>query len=109
MDLTRRLEKALAGAGGETVTTATLYVVSAGVLFPAFHILLKRRLRHRKIGPKRTGWPQIRREAAHSLRSILVFGLATVGVLIAAGYGLTRLYGPVTKYGWWWVFVSVAL
>ncbi|AWM37044.1 Fatty acid hydroxylase superfamily protein [Gemmata obscuriglobus] len=109
MDLERRLDRAVAGTVGEVVTTTTLYVLAAGILWIAFYVLLRRRVEHRKIGPKHPDWPQVRRETLHSLRSILVFGSVTFVVLIAAGYGLTQLYGKVEKYGWWWLPVSFAL
>jgi sterol desaturase/sphingolipid hydroxylase (fatty acid hydroxylase superfamily) len=109
VDLTHRLERAAAGAAGESVSTAVLYVVSAGVLWVAFYVLFGHRLRHRKVGPKAPDRRQVRREVLHSARSILVFGAVTAVVLVAAGYGLTRLYGRVDKHGWWWLAASVAV
>lgn len=109
MDPTQRLERAFAAAAGEMVTTAVLYVAAAGLLWVTFYVLLRRRLEHRRVSAKAPDRPQVRREVLHSLRSIVVFAAVTLVVLVAAGYGLTRLYGRLDKHGVWWLPVSFAL
>lgn len=109
MDLGTRLMRATIGAVSESVVTALWYVLLAGLTWLAFEVLFHRWFRRRKINPRTPTVSQIGREFVQSLRSILVFGGVTAAVLIAAGYGHTRLYGNRTPHGWAWFFVSIAL
>jgi sterol desaturase/sphingolipid hydroxylase (fatty acid hydroxylase superfamily) len=51
----------------------------------------------------------VRREIAHSLRSIAVFGLVTLAMVCVARLGWTRLYYRVADYGWAWFALSIGL
>jgi lathosterol oxidase len=107
--ISERIAWAVRVAGVEASANAIWYAASAGLVWLAFYVVLRRVLHHRKINPRIPAWPQLGREFATSLRSILVFSTVTAGVLVAAGYGYTRLYGPRAGYGWGWFFTSIGL
>ncbi|MBN9520255.1 sterol desaturase family protein [bacterium] len=109
MDAFDRLARSARAAAGVTLTDATFYVVGAAALWLVFYVLLRRPLGHRKVVPRAPSARQVGREAAHSLRSLLVFGLVTTGVIFAEFYGLTRLYGRIDTFGWAWLVASFAL
>lgn len=103
--LSRAAKAALASSASELVW----YTAAAASTYLFFHVLFRTRLRHRRASPRDPARGQIRREVAHSLRSIAVFGVVTLLILLAARAGWTRLYSRVDQYGWPWFFASVAV
>jgi sterol desaturase/sphingolipid hydroxylase (fatty acid hydroxylase superfamily) len=103
------LSQAARRAVGSALGELAWYVLLASAAYLFFYVAFRARLRHRRVSPRDPAAGQMRREVAHSLRSIAVFGLVTLAVLVAAGSGLTRLYGRVDRYGWGWFFASIAV
>jgi lathosterol oxidase len=101
--------RAAKGAIASSVSELVWYTLAAATVYLFFYVLFRTRLRHRRASPHDPRAGQIRREVAHSLRSIAVFGVVTLLVLLAARAGWTRLYGRVEQYGWPWFVASIAV
>jgi Delta7-sterol 5-desaturase len=85
---------------------STRYLLGVVAMWLLLHVLLKRRLAHRTIA----GWPttkDIRREAAYSLSTTLVF--ASLGMLVFAmiASGHMVVYRDPAEYGWGWLVLSL--
>jgi lathosterol oxidase len=104
-DLVRSLPEAM----GSAVTEFFWYALMASATYLFFYVLFAARLRHRRVSPRDPSRDQMRREFLHSIRSILIFSLVTLFVIVAARSGGTRLYGRIGDYGWTWFFVSIAV
>jgi sterol desaturase/sphingolipid hydroxylase (fatty acid hydroxylase superfamily) len=85
------------------------YALLASAAWLFFYVAFRTAFRHRRISRADPTAQQIRREIAHSLRSIVLFGLVTLGVVLAARSGGTRLYYRVSEYGWVWFVSSFGL
>jgi sterol desaturase/sphingolipid hydroxylase (fatty acid hydroxylase superfamily) len=109
VDSSDRVWKAALGGGGVALNDLLWYAGAAGVLWLAFHVLLRRRMERRRILTRVADGPQVRREVIASLRSIVVFGIVAALVVFAALGGHTRLYPRVEEHGWAWFFASIAL
>ncbi|CAN5475915.1 sterol desaturase family protein [soil metagenome] len=85
------------------------YLVTAGLAFFIFYVLLKRRFIHRKIQQKFPKGSEIRREVLYSLSSIAVFsGVGLIAIFFyRMGWGYN--YDPSGKYGWPYFWLSVAV
>ena len=85
------------------------YLLGAGGVYVLINVALAGPLRNRKIRPDSPGWPQIRRELAASLRTVLVFAIHGIFIGIAATYGWMRVYTDVAVFGWGWFVASTVL
>lgn len=85
---------------------AMRYLLVAGALWFALHVLLRQRLAHRLIDR----WPNpsdVRREIAYSATSMLIFaavGLITVKMIVQ---GHWVVYRQAAQYGMTWLFLSL--
>jgi sterol desaturase/sphingolipid hydroxylase (fatty acid hydroxylase superfamily) len=105
----QKLHIALNAAKNSSLLYAFWYVGLAFLFWVMLYVLLKAVLKRRKISGQ---WPlakQMTREAWHSLRSILVYGLVNVPIVYAIFSGWTRMYFRVDDYGWLWYVVSIGV
>lgn len=85
------------------------YILGAGGVYLVINVALAGPLRNRKIRPDSPGWPQLRREIAVSMRTVMIF--AANGVVIASGAALDLLpiYDDIDAHGWTWLVFSTGL
>lgn len=74
-----------------------------------FYVVFHRRFSHRRISAEEARRGQASREAMHSVRSIVVFGVVAAAVVYAAIRGWTQLYFRIGDYGWGWFCASIGL
>ncbi|MBY0232452.1 MAG: sterol desaturase family protein, partial [Gemmataceae bacterium] len=99
--------RAAAAAVGFAFGEFLWYVLGASLVCLLLHVLLRARMRPRRVSPLDPSAEQVRREILQSLRSIAVFGLVTLGVMLAAYSGHTRLYWRIDRHGWGWFLLSI--
>jgi sterol desaturase/sphingolipid hydroxylase (fatty acid hydroxylase superfamily) len=104
-DLSQSLSRAL----GSTLGELFWYALMASAAYLFFYVAFQARVRHRRVSARGPSDGQVRREVAHSLRSIAIFGLVTLAVIVAGRTGLTRIYRRVEDHGWAWFFVSIGM
>jgi lathosterol oxidase len=85
------------------------YILMASVAWLFFYVVFRTAFRHRRISRTDPTARQVGREIAHSLRSISIFGLVTLAVVVAARSGGTRMYYRVSDYGWAWFAFSIGV
>lgn len=83
------------------------YALMAFAVWVFFYVLFRIPLRWRKISTEEATTRQMAREIAFSLRSIVIYGLVTAGVVYAKMNGWTLLYMEPGKFGWVWLVGSV--
>jgi lathosterol oxidase len=104
-----RLGGPLRAAAGYALGELLWYALAAGAVWLLFYVALRAAMRRRRVSPGEPTARQVGREVAHSLRSIAVFGLVSLGVFLAARAGWTRLYYRVSDRGWAWLGLSVGV
>jgi sterol desaturase/sphingolipid hydroxylase (fatty acid hydroxylase superfamily) len=86
------------------------YAALASAAWLGFYVAFRAALRHRRVGRDTAPTArQVWREVGHSLRSLAVFGLATLAVYAAARADCTRLYYRIDERGWAYLVLSVGL
>jgi len=109
MTINEKLTQSLLALLGSSLGDLSSYAFLACGLWLFFHVVFRRKFRHRPISQRERTPGQVTREVIHSLRSIAIFGLVT-GVVVYAGYsGWTRLYLRFDEYGWTWFVLSIGL
>lgn len=103
--LTRSFQASLSSTLGELLW----YTVMASGVWLFFYVLFRTTFRHRRISSHDPTARQVRREIGHSLRSIFVFGVVTLGIVFVAISGWTRLYMRIDDYGWPWFVLSIVV
>lgn len=102
-----KLSHALNAAWAYAFANLFWYGFMAGASWLAFYVLLHKRAQGRKIVPRIPSFGQQGWEIAHSLRSLLVFGVVAGEIAFASKSGFrTQLYGDIDKYGWDWYVAS---
>lgn len=109
MDLKKALSTPLQASLHSTLGELFWYVLMASAAWLFFYVAFQAAFRPRRISRRAPTARQVGREIAHSLRSITIFGLVTLAVVIAARSGWTRLYYRVSDYGWTWFALSIGL
>lgn len=109
MTVQEKLSYALKAAGGTSLSDGFWYAICAGALWLAFYVVLRRWLLRRKIVPRFPAWRDIGWEVLFSIRSVMVFGFVSGGVVYCGFSGWTRLYIRFDEYGWWWFGASMAV
>lgn len=92
-----------------TLSELFWYLVMAFSVWLFFYVAFRAAFHHRRILHRDPTRRQICREIAHSFRSIAIFGLVTLGVVIVDRLGGTRLYRRVEDYGWSWFVLSIGV
>jgi lathosterol oxidase len=105
--LTRRFPGFVELTAGTTVDLVIRYALLAGLGWVLCYVLFKRRWLHRKVISRFPRWPEIRRELAYSLLSMVIFGLVGAGTVMASRHGWTHLYWQIGQHGWGWFWLSI--
>jgi len=87
----------------------TRYLVFAGGVYLIVNLALARWLANRSLRSAPASWRQIRREILISLRSVGVFSLVGLLVMIEILTGHSRLYMDPMQYGPFWFGASLAI
>ena len=103
------LTYSIRGGASSSLTQLFWYALLACTVWIFFHVIFRHLFRHRRIGEPQTKFRQPAREFAHSIRSIIVFGVVAVVIVYAAILGWTRLYYRIGDYGWGWFVGSIAV
>jgi Delta7-sterol 5-desaturase len=82
------------------------YLVFAGLTFTVCYVFLKKTLQPRKIQAKQPKNQEVQNEIFHSLTSAGVFALMGVLVYFLSTWGWTKVYTPLSAYGWGYLFLS---
>lgn len=85
------------------------YVLLASTAWLIFYVIFRATFRHRRVVPRDPTARQVCREVAHSIRSIAIFGLVTLAVIVATRAGWTRMYHRFNDYGWTWFVLSIGV
>ena len=109
MDLNAHLHTPLQASLRSTLIELFWYALMASAVWLLFYVAFRAAFRHRRVSRGDPTARQVGREIAHSLRSITIFGLATLAMVGAARLGWTRLYYRVEDYGWTWFVLSIGL
>ena len=109
MNLDAPLRTPVQTALRSTLSELFWYLVMASAAWLVFYVLFRATFHHRRISRSGPTARQVRREVAHSLRSLALFGLVTLVVVCAARSGWTRLYYRLDDYGWTWFALSIVL
>lgn len=109
MTLIEKLNIALRASLGVTLADLFWYAFLAGAAWLLFYILFPRFFRRRRLATVDPSRQQVVREILHSLRSLAIFGLVAVAIVVAAIEGWTRIYVDDPRYGWKWFVASIAL
>ena len=102
MDLNAHLHTPLQASLRSTLIELFWYALMASAVWLLLGVAFRAAFRHRRVSRGDPTARQVGREIAHSLRSITIFGLATLAMVGAARLGWTRLYYRVGDYGWTW-------
>ena len=109
MTVNQKLLQSLLALWGASIGYLALYAILALGAWLFFYVVFRKKFRHRRVSHREPTSGQVRREVAHSLRSIAIFGAVT-GVVAYCGYsGWTRLYLRIGEYGWVWLVLSVGV
>jgi lathosterol oxidase len=97
---------------GQIITTITAdlvirYTFLAGFAWLFWYVLFKRRWLHRKFIARFPPSSEVRREAAYSIASMLIFGVVGALTISASFWGWTRIYWRIADHGWGWFWASV--
>lgn len=109
METELKLRLTTQGTIASTLTQLVLYLALAGLLWGIFYVWRPRRAAARKIVPEAPARRQMLWELGYSLRSLLVFGVVTLGVVFAAYSRWTKIYIDFDAYGWLWFFASIGI
>ena len=109
MSLVQSINLALRTAFGVTLADALWYLILAGLAWLAFYVLFPRFFRRRRVADVDPTRKQVAREILHSLRSLAIFGLVAIFMVLAAINGWTQIYVNDSRYGWPWFVASIAL
>jgi sterol desaturase/sphingolipid hydroxylase (fatty acid hydroxylase superfamily) len=85
------------------------YLIGAGGTFFLINVALSRPLAARKIRAERPGRAQIAREILASLRTVLIFSLVGLSIVLAARLGWFDLYANPAERGWIYFVLNVAV
>ena len=100
MDLDAPLRTPVQTALRSTLSELFWYLVMASAAWLVFYVVFRAAFHHRRVSRRSPTARQVRREVAHSLRSLALFGVVTLVVVCAARSGWTRLYYRLDDYGW---------
>ena len=90
--------------------SAFLYSVLAVPFFLLFWIILKKKVKPIRIQEvERATNHHFRHDILHSLNNFAIFAILDVFLVYLQSQGYTFLYYDVSKYGWLWIFVSLAI
>lgn len=109
MTLQQQIARAFEVAVGFVVWEMFWYILAAAAAWLFFTIVFRAFFRHRRVAREDPTRQQIRREFLQSLRSIVIFGFVTFGLILAARQGWTRFYSRVDAHGWPWFWISIGL
>jgi sterol desaturase/sphingolipid hydroxylase (fatty acid hydroxylase superfamily) len=90
-------------------STLVRYLCFAGVAFVIFHVLLRRRILHKKIQQTYPRGSDYVREIAYSLLTCVIFGVVATVVFSPVVRPFTRLYLEIAEHGWTYLFASIPL
>ena len=93
---------------GGYVLQLTHYLLTAGLAFLVFYIVLRRILFGRKIQPAFPASADVRREIFYSLLSLVIFSGVGVFSSILERLHLTRVYYHIGQHGWGYFIFSIA-
>ena len=107
--LPEALLAALAGIPGMFFSDLARYLIAAGLVYLLVNSALTAWLRRRRIRDTRPHWRQLPREMPASLRSILVYSIVGLAILVPIHTGHSQLYMDVSERGWIWFAISLAI
>ena len=85
------------------------YIIGAGGVYLLINIGLAIRLQSRKIRKATPPLIQLRNEIFASLRTVLIFSLVGVSIILGMKIGVMKIYEDVQIYGWIYLWGSTAL
>ncbi|MDO3640470.1 sterol desaturase family protein [Mucilaginibacter sp. L3T2-6] len=85
------------------------YLVFTGSFYLLFYVWRKKRYWYAKIQQRYPDKKHIIREVTYSFFTVLIFGVIIMLTVIAGMKGLTPVYAPADKYGWFYYFFSILL
>ena len=85
------------------------YVIGAGGVYLVINIALAARLHSRKIRGTTPPAAQVRREILASLRTVLIFSMVGVSIVMGVQLGLMQVYEDIHHYGWAYLAGSTLL
>ncbi|MEP6613172.1 MAG: sterol desaturase family protein [Mucilaginibacter sp.] len=88
---------------------AVRYLLFTGSFYLVFYVWKNRRYWASKIQQRYPEKQHIFREIKYSFFTVLIFGVIIMLTVMAGMKGLTLVYAPVAKYGWFYYFISIAL
>ncbi len=94
---------------GSTLLMLLRYLLIAGTAYLLFYVWKRRSYLHKRIQaffPKQADY---RREVLYSLSTFLIFGVISVGVVMAQRAGYTQIYTNLADYGWGYFVLSILL
>jgi lathosterol oxidase len=88
---------------------AVRYLLFTGTFYLFFYVWKNKRYWASKIQQRYPEKQHIFREIKYSFFTVLIFGAIIMLTVIAGMKGLTLVYAPVAKYGWFYYFFSIGL
>lgn len=88
---------------------AVRYLLFTGSFYLVFYVWKNKRYWASKIQQRYPEKQHIFREIKYSFFTVLIFGAIIMLTVIAGMKGLTLVYTPLAKYGWFYYFFSIAL
>jgi lathosterol oxidase len=85
------------------------YLLFTGTFYLFFYVWKNRKYWYSKIQQRYPEKKHIIHEIKYSFFTMLIFGVIILLVIWAAKHGLTRVYEPVDKYGYFYYFFSIVL
>jgi lathosterol oxidase len=103
------LRLAIQASVASTLGKLAWYAFMALGVWLFFYVAFRSFFRHRRVSQSEPSARQLRREILHSLRSLFIFGLVTLAIVLAAMQGWTRMYRRVDSHGWAWFALSIGI
>lgn len=85
------------------------YLLGAGAVWLAVHVVFARRLALRRILDAAPRPGQVRRELAYSMSTVLIFAANGIMLYWLAATGRVRIHADVQAFGWGWWWASLLL
>ncbi|MEZ5323840.1 MAG: sterol desaturase family protein [Verrucomicrobiales bacterium] len=92
-----------------SVVTAIRYLIFAGIAWLLGYVIFRDKWLHRKIVQKLPASKDVRREMAHSFRTIFIFAGVGLATIWAVRRGWTQLYHDIHAYPMWWFWLSIVI
>jgi lathosterol oxidase len=94
---------------GVSFTLSCEFLLFAGTLYLFFYVWKRRKYWYLKIQQKFPGKQHVIREMTYSFFTVIIFGIVILQVMWATKTGVSLVYRPIAKYGWFYYFFSIIL